>query len=389
MILPPPLYVNVCIVIVAHVTFRVKRDCENVCDPSSVLRVTQQSPAPPSPGRAGAVNMADVAERAGVSIATVSRALRDVPGVSGPTRDRIRGLAEELSYVVSPEASRLARRDTGRVAVVVPRIDLWFYAAMLAGIEGVLREADFDVLVYQVDSEVQRGRFFRDLPARRKVDAVLLVALPVLADEERRLELMGVDVVVVGGDLRDYPHVRVDDHAVGRLACQHLLDLGHRRIAMIRTSDTEGTRWSSDVERVRGLRDALDAAGLELREDHVVTRPRGPTAGADGVDVLLDLPEPPTAILGYSDEIALSALVRLRERGVAVPEQMSVVGVDGHPLAALLGITTVDQHVEAQARRAAELALGLVRGESAGATSEVLPTELVVRRTTSAPAASA
>ena len=95
--------------------------------------------------------MADVAARAGVSIATVSRALRDVPGVSGPTRERIRSVADELSYVVSPEASRLSRRETGRVAVVVPRIDVWFYSAMLAGIEQVLRDADLDVLVYQVD----------------------------------------------------------------------------------------------------------------------------------------------------------------------------------------------------------------------------------------------
>ena len=124
--------------------------------------------------------MADVARRAGVSIATVSRALRDVPGVSDATRVRIREIADELSYVVSPEASGLARRETGRVAVVVPRIDIWFYATMLASIERVLRAADLDVLVYQVDGEEQRGRFFEQLPARRKVDAAVLIALPLL-----------------------------------------------------------------------------------------------------------------------------------------------------------------------------------------------------------------
>lgn len=329
--------------------------------------------------------MADVAARAGVSIATVSRALRDVPGVSGPTRERIRGVAHELSYVVSPEASRLARRETGRIAVVVPRIDVWFYSTMLAVIEQVLRDADLDVLVYQVDGEAQRSRFFRDLPARRKVDAVVLVALPVLAEEESRLELLGVEVIVAGGRLRDYPHVRVDDHRVALVACRHLIDLGHRRVAMIRTGDTEGTRWSSDVERTRGYRDALVEAGIALRDDYVVTRPFGVAAGADGVDALLALPDPPTAVFAYSDEIAVSALQRLRDRGVTVPQLVSVVGVDGHPLAELFGLTTVDQRLDTQARLIGEMVLRRLREDLHGDRSVVLEPELVVRSTTAPP----
>ncbi len=338
-------------------------------------------------GREAAVNMADVAARAGVSIATVSRALRDVPGVSAATRARIRSVAEELSYVVSPEASRLARRDTGRVAVVVPRIDVWFYSAMLAGIERGLRAADLDVLVYQVDDEAERSRFFRELPARRKVDAVVLVALPVLADEERRLDLMGVDVVVAGNRLRDYPRVGVDDHRAAGLACDHLLALGHRRIALIRTSDTDGTLWSSDVERTRGFHDALAALGVPLQDDHVVTRPFSQTAGADAVDALLALPSVPTALLCYSDEIAVSALRRLQRRGLRVPEDVSVVGIDGHPLAEQFDLTTVDQDVAAQAERAAAMVLGLLSGDSRDAAERevVLDTRLVVRGSTGPP----
>lgn len=329
--------------------------------------------------------MADVAALAGVSIATVSRALRDLPGVGEATRDRVRAVAEELSYVVSPEASRLARRDTGRVAVVVPRADVWFYSAMLAGIERGLRLAGLDVLLYQVDGVTARTAFFRDLPSRRKVDAVVLVAMPVLAEEENRLDLMGAEVVVAGGRLRECPHVRVDDHEVARLAVQHLLDLGHRRIAQIRTSDTDGTRWSADVERGRGLRDTLDAAGCPLPEEYVVTQPFGVHAGADGVDALLSLPHPPTAVFAYSDELAVAALKRLWERGVAVPGEVSVVGVDGNPLADLFHLTTVDQDVAAQATAAAELVVGLLGG-GRPERSTVLPSRLLVRGTTAPPA---
>jgi LacI family repressor for deo operon, udp, cdd, tsx, nupC, and nupG len=328
--------------------------------------------------------MTDVAARAGVSIATVSRALRDVPGVDPRTRERVRAIADELAYVVSPEASRLSRKETGRVAVVVPKIDVWFYSAMLAGVETVLRAADLDVLVYQVDGEAQRSRFFHDLPARRKVDAVVLIALPVLAEEERRLELLGVQVIVAGGQLRDYPHVRVDDHQVALLALGHLIGLGHTRIGMLRTGDTEGTRWSSDVERSRGYRDAVVAAGLELRDDYLVTRPFGVTAGADGIDLLRGLDDPPTAVFCYSDEVAFGAIHQLLRHGVRIPEEMSLIGVDGHPMAELFGLTTVLQRVDEQARLAGAMVLGMLRGDVEGddGSSIVLEPMLVVRGTT-------
>ncbi len=348
--------------------------------------MTTPSPPVPGPGaRAGTANMADVAARAGVSIATVSRALRDLPGVSDRTRVRIREVADELAYVVSPEASRLARRDTGRVAVVVPRADVWFYGAMLSGLEAALRRHGLDVLLYQVDGEAARSRFFRDLPSRRKVDAVVLVALPVLAEEEQRLDLMGAEVVVAGGRLRDCPHVRVDDHAAARTAVEHLLTLGHRRIAMIRTSDTDGTRWSSDVERLRGYRNALADAEAPAPPDYVVTRPFGVAAGADGVDHLLALPEPPTAIFAYSDEIAVSALQRLRSRGVAVPGQVSVVGFDGHPLASVFDLTTLDQGVAEQAARTAATVVSLLRDGAVAERFVVREAELVVRGSTAPP----
>ena len=331
------------------------------------------------------INMEDVARRAGVSTATVSRALRGLPGVGDRTRERVRQIADELSYVVSPEASRLSGGSTGRVAVVVPKIHLWFYATMLSNIESVLRQAELDVLVYQVDGEEQRNRFFDRLPARRKVDAVVLTALPVPRHEIERLDLMGVDVVVAGGRIRDYPHVQVDDHAIAVEAVDHLLGLGHRRIAMIRTSDTEGAEWSSDAERTRGYRDGLVAAGIEPDPELLVTLPLGSHAGAEGMARLLALPEPPTAVFAYSDEIGLGALRFLQQSGVAVPEQMSLIGVDGHPTAELFGLTTIDQAVATQGRRTGEMVLDLLHGRQPEQQEVVVATRLVVRGSTAAP----
>jgi LacI family repressor for deo operon, udp, cdd, tsx, nupC, and nupG len=336
---------------------------------------------PPAP--AGEVNMADVARHAGVSIATVSRALRGVPGVSQPTRERIRQIAHDLSYVISPEASALSRGQTGRVAIVLPQLDAWFYSAMLASMAPVLREAELDMLVYEVDGEEQRTRFLRELPARRKADAVILTALPMTQAEVERLDLFGVQVVVVGGELREFPHVQVDDFEVGRIAVQHLVDLGHRRIAMIRTSDTDGTTWPSDVLRVRGWRETLAAAGLEAPDELLASESYGLDAGARAMARLLELAEPPTAVFAYSDELAFAAVTHLRARGLRVPEDVSVIGVDGHPLGELLGVSTVDQDVAGQGRVAAQLATRLVNGAE-GVPDAELPARLVQRRSTGA-----
>jgi len=337
-----------------------------------------------TPPPAGAVNMADVATEAGVSIATVSRALRDVPGVSQATRDRIRKIAQELSYVISPEASGLSRGQTGRVAVVMPRLDAWFYSAMIASMAPVLRAAGLDMLVYQVDGEEQRTRFLRELPARRKADAVILTALPMAQAEVERLDLMGVHVVVAGGGVRDYPHVQVDDLAAGRTAVQHLVDLGHRRIAMIRTSDTDGTTWSSDLLRTQAWRETLADAGLEAADELLVTETYGVDAGARAMTRLLALPEPPTAVFAYSDELAFAAVLHARAHGLRVPEDVSVMGIDGHPLSELFGLTTVDQDVAAQGRAAAGIVVRLVSGEHDVSDLD-LETRLVVRGSTGAP----
>jgi DNA-binding LacI/PurR family transcriptional regulator len=325
--------------------------------------------------------MADVARRAGVSTGTVSRALRDLPGVGEETRELIKATARELHYVVSPEASTLSRGATGRVAVVVPRIHVWFYAAMVSALERTFREHGLSVLLYQVDGEQQRLRFFRELPARRKVDAVVLVALPVLTDEAERLDVMGAEVVVAGGRIRDYPHVEVDDHGIALAAMEHLIGLGHRRIAMIRTSDSEGAYWSADAERTRGYHDALAAANLPADPAYMVVEPYAVEAGALAMRRLLDLRTPPTAVFAYSDELALAALRELQVAGVDVPGQVSLIGVDGHPTARLFGITTVDQDVERQGVLAARLVLDTLDGGRTRPAGKV-PFRLAVRETT-------
>ena len=329
------------------------------------------------------INMADVARRADVSVATVSRALRGLPGVGEATRTRILEIAEELAYVISPEASRLSGGQTGRVGVVVPATQVWFYGEMLAAIERRLRAADLDVLLYQVSDAAVRTSFFRDLPTRRKVDAVVLIALPLPKEEVDRLDHLGVEVVVAGGRVRDFPYVEVDDRAIAATAVEHLVGLGHERIALIRATNYGDVHWAPDVLRLEGYLMALSAAGIVDRQEYVVSVPFTPQDGAAGAEQLLALPEPPTAILCFSDEIAIGAMEAVRRAGLRVPEDVSIVGIDDHPFAEVMGITTIRQHVGTQGEKAAEMALR--RLAHAPVDNVVVPHELVVRSSTAPP----
>jgi DNA-binding LacI/PurR family transcriptional regulator len=333
------------------------------------------------------VNMADVAARSGVSIATVSRALRGEPGVSSQTRDRILRVARDLAYVVSPEASTLSRGSTGRVGVVVPRVDAWFYATVLAGMAEVFEAFGLDLLLCTLPDSAARHRFFEVLPLQRKVDAVIVVAVPLTARERTRLGQLDVPLVLVGGDDDGTsPWVGIDDELAARQAVGHLLHIGHRQIGMIQALDTEGIAWAADRARVRGFHSRLSEARVD--DPAVVSVEWGIDGGAQGMEALLSRTTVPTAVFCHSDEIAVGAVRTLRQAGIAVPQEISVIGVDDHPVAEVADLTTVGQPARRQGVIAAQL---LIRGLHADAgvpehpRITVLPTRLVIRGSTMRP----
>ena len=338
------------------------------------------------PSTAKHLSLADVARLAGVSSATASRALNDSYGVAPATRQRVLQVAERAAYVVSPEASRLAGGATRRVALVVPHVERWYFGAMVGGLEAGLSDAGLDVLLYHVGDASDRRRFFERLPARRKVDAVVVVAFPVAGQERQRLELMGVAVVAAGVQDALYPHVGIDEQNAGRQAVNHLLQLRHRKIAMIAANDPDQPGWPPRQGRSDAYYAALREAGVPLDERFVVTVDWGGAQGADAMAQLLSLPEPPTAVYAHSDEVALGAMRTLRRTGLRVPDDVSVVAIDDHPVAGLVDLTTVRQAVREKGALTAQMLLALLRGEKVDRAVTV-PTRLVVRGSTAPPRA--
>jgi len=329
------------------------------------------------------VTLADVARLAGVGIGTASRALSDAPNVAAATRARIREVAEELQFVASPEASRLAKGTTGRVALVVPHLSRWFFGAVASGATLVLETANLDVLIYQVDGQQERHAFFERLPARRKVDGVVVIGFQVSEQEQQRLELMRVQIVAAGGQSAAYPFVHIDDVTAGRQAMRHLVHLGHRRIGMLEAVDPEQPDLPSN--RSTGYYEAVREYGLDDDPSLVTTNSWGGNEGAQSMSRLLALADPPTAVFAHSDEVAAGAIRTLRRVGLTPGRDLSVIGIDDHPLADLLDLTTIRQQPAEQGRRAARLLLDLLAGETPTGIHVTLPTELVVRGSTEPP----
>ncbi|QKE82776.1 LacI family DNA-binding transcriptional regulator [Arthrobacter sp. NEB 688] len=330
------------------------------------------------------VTIVEIARLAGVGVGTASRALSNAKDVAPATRDRVLRVAEELNYVVSPEASRLAKGTRGRVAVVVPHLSRWFFGEVVEGLVRVLHAADLDVLLYHVADTAERRDFFTRLPARRKVDAVVVVGFQVDAAEQAQLATMGVHIVAAGGQSATYPSVHIDDHTAARQAVDHLLFLGHRRIGMLEAYDPEQptlppTRSPAYVE-------ALRERDLPVDPELVLAASWSGENGAALMGRLLSLPDPPTAVFAHSDEVALGAVRTLRRSGLRPGVDVSVIGIDGHPLGELTDLTTVRQDPAAQGAVAGEMVVDLLGGRSLAEESVIAPTELVVRSSTGRPA---
>jgi DNA-binding LacI/PurR family transcriptional regulator len=327
--------------------------------------------------------MADVAERAGVSTSTVSRTLRGLTTVSPEVRARVEQAARELNFAVSRQAASLVTGRTGTVAVLVPTLNSWFMGSALSSLAPVLREAGMELTVYVIPDLAERAAFFDRLPARRNADALLVFSFDLTEKETDRLDTLGMPVVYVSQHVDGRPSVYVDDVAGALHGTRHLLNLGHRRVAFIKTVGASGFSFSSN-ERLVGYRQALTEAGLPKDDDLVVATPVGDRrAMAEALGHLLSLREPPTAVFAEQDEVAATVIRTLRTTRIEVPAHISVLGFDDQPVADWFDLSTIAQSPSDIGREAGRLALQLIDDPDADHQQHiVLPTHLIPRATT-------
>ena len=322
--------------------------------------------------------IAEVARHAGVGVATVSRVLNGSPAVREQTRQRVLDTIAELGYAPNPAARALSTGRTLSVGVVAPFFTRPSVIERLRGISHVLAGAGYRMVLFDVERPGQDAEFFRTLPGG--LDGLLSISLcPPDADLDR---FAAAEVPVV---LVDYPHERLpsvhtDDVAGGRTATEHLLELGHERIAFLGDFEHNYHGFTSSAMRRVGYQEALCSAGLEVDLELVRRASHGREPAAVLTRELLEMTDPPTAIFAASDTQAMGVLEAADELGVAVPDDLAVVGYDDIETARYAGLTTIAQPLEESGAVGAHLLLSALEG---GQTSgRQLPVRLVVRSST-------
>jgi len=335
---------------------------------------------------AGRVTISQVAEEVGVSAMTVSNVLNGKPGASEETRRRVLEAAERLGYQPNISARNLKGGRSGLIGVMMLDLTNQYGLEIVRGIADELAEAERELLINATYQDAVREQDRVEFLGRGLVDGVLMVA-PVL--EEQTVELLRrkkLPCVVVDPRRLDVslPRVTVDNYQGMRTGVQHLLDLGHTRIAYIRgEADLESTSI-----RFQGYRDALRLAGIEVDERLVGACDFSYASGFRTAARLI-ADHRPTALVAGADLIALGAVDAARAHGLDVPSQFSVVGFDDLPQAAqsFPGLTTVRQPLHDMGQMAARALLSLIEGQSLLMEHMQLPTELIMRGTTAAPTA--
>ncbi len=331
--------------------------------------------------RSASTTIADIAAQAGVSKMTVSKVINNRPGISEATRQRVLHLVEQLGYTAHPTARALAAGRTNTLGVIVPSLEQQYLSEVIRGADLSAHAAGINLLISTTLENTAQERLnvarFRNL-----VDGLLMVLPRSLARYADGLRETQVPVVVVAAASGDVPFPLVDaDHQAGAdAATTYLLSLGHRRIAFLKGRDDT----AASLQRRQGHHAALRRAGL--RPDPTLERHAGFTqpGGFRAAQSLLDLQTPPTAIFAANDLSAFGAIEAVRDRGLRVPQDISVIGFDDIPQASQIHppLTTVRQPLIEMGTAGTDLLLTLLGGQPVPSERLIMPTELVVRAST-------
>jgi LacI family transcriptional regulator len=323
--------------------------------------------------------LASIAQVAGVSLMTASRAVNNQPGVSPEKRDEILRIAEDMGYVVNRIAQRLSG-GRSRVIGVIAQLHTLYTSELVLGIGSAARAVEYEMLVYSLsDTERRPPGAIIDL-LKQIVDGIIVILpfqsdyLPVFVEAD--LPIVTIDE---GADL-PFPKIMADNYQGARLAIEHLAGLGHRRIGFIGGND----RLESARDRARAFSDLRAQLGLDADPALLTNGNFMQQGGYEAAKSLLGLQPQPTAIFAANDMSALGAMSALREAGLSVPDDISLVGFDDVSIAEHVhpSLTTVRQPLAQMSRAAVNTLLAMISGLEAPAQRITLPAELVVRETT-------
>lgn len=333
------------------------------------------------------ITMAEIARRAGVSKTTISRVLNDRPDVDQATRQRILKLIEETGYVPHPSAVSLAAGRTGLVGLLAPSLLRPWTIQIIQGIADAIESTDYEFILYTTSMADRNQEMYARALTSGLTDGLIAILPRELAMQyltKMRKQSFPIVLIDYRGQVRDMPCVMAANGSGARRVVEHLISLGHRRIGMI----TGLMDLGCSIDRLDGYRRSLQAANLEMAPELIVEGDFSEPSGYSGMHRLMSLPNPPTAVFSSNDEMALGVMRAAKELELRIPEDISLVGFDDIPMSQFTApsLTTVRQPMSDMGRKAAEMLLLQIDGKELPESRVVLPTELVVRESTAAPA---
>jgi DNA-binding LacI/PurR family transcriptional regulator len=328
----------------------------------------------------------DVAALSGLSICTVSRALRNLPNVSAGAQAKVSDAAAKLGYKASPAAARLAGGTTGSVAIIAPTATAWFFAQAVEAAEEVFAGAGYDTVLISLRNRPSvHGKLFGDLAGlSQRVDGILFLNIALSEAELAAVAGSGLAVASVGMHDVPWDNVGIDNVEAARAAAEHLLDLGHWDVGMLSGRETGEPSLITANERLRGFEQALSAHQVTVDPDLVLEAGSSIEGGRLAMIELIENRRMPSAILAGCDETAFGALMALRDHGLSAPKNLSIIGIDDHQMSWFLGLSTISQPVADQGAFAANLLIDRLHrsGLPNPPSSHVLETKLIERKST-------
>ncbi len=333
------------------------------------------------------VTIRDVAKLAGVGVGTVSRVLNESESVSHTTRSKVLAAISELDYTPNLIARRLSTGKTMTIGVILPFFTNPSYVERLRGIESILWETQYDLVLFNADTSSRRDIYFREAPRRERVDGLLIITHTPTDDDVRRFQEAGVSVVLIDSCHSDLSFVAIDDVEAGYQATRHLIELGHRKIGFISDFLETSLNFRPVRDRHLGYYQALAEAEIPYRASYHKQGPHGRLEARMLARELLTQPDPPTAVFAYSDTQAIGVLEAARDLRLNIPQDLSVIGFDDIEIAEYWHLTTVHQPLQESGIKGCQILLDDIDQPFYEKQQLTLPTQLVVRGTTAPPPA--
>jgi LacI family transcriptional regulator len=325
----------------------------------------------------------DVAKLSGVSISTISRVLNATDKVNAETHKRVMKAIDQLGFVPRAEARARAMQSTARIGVLTPFFTAPSFVQRLRGVASTLSKANYELVIYPVDSMAHLQGYISSIPLMRNIDGLIIMSLSLGDQDAQRLSNNGMETVLIEYSHPQLNSIVIDDQHGGQLVAEHFIKKGYKSFGFIGDIEPPEKFAIHPVKsRLTGFKQTLQEAGFSLPKAYIRSSPYTQKESRQAALELLSLPKPPTAIFAASDIQALSLMKVARQLNINIPNNLAVVGFDDIDVAEHVDLTTIRQHLDESGRLAAEILLTRIGEHDRPLQHINLPLNLIERMTT-------